>query len=282
MNRRGPPSMSCAELGLHGLRSWGRNWSRKVRETRSSHSQKRSEPTVMRGQAGDEHGGSPWFPGGVEPDGVSCLAGRVRRACDDAPLSVPVRLCDAPYLLAPGKRGLPATFPWHLFSRPTPTPFAVGRKLGSFSCSISPWFVLNHDMPMINTTSNWLRFGVFLSPTVPSFRIHWPLTTVLVLLTTILPFHAPRRTREPAGSGRAQTVPRWLLPVQPTANCQGTCEHRSRRAGPLSSVCACIAIFCGQITAFLHSLAFDVYRFISDWQAHFVQPSRSLSCTKQP
>src|SRR5208337_4252503 len=27
------------ELGIHGLRSWGRNWSRKVRETRSSSSQ---------------------------------------------------------------------------------------------------------------------------------------------------------------------------------------------------------------------------------------------------
>ncbi len=27
------------------------------------------------------------------------ITGRVRRACDDAPLSVPVRLCDAPYLL---------------------------------------------------------------------------------------------------------------------------------------------------------------------------------------
>jgi len=32
-----------AELGIHGLKSWGRNWYRKVRETRSSSSQKRSE-----------------------------------------------------------------------------------------------------------------------------------------------------------------------------------------------------------------------------------------------
>ena len=32
-----------AELGVDGLRSWGRNWSRKVRETRSSSSQKRPE-----------------------------------------------------------------------------------------------------------------------------------------------------------------------------------------------------------------------------------------------
>ena len=46
-------------------------------------------------------------------------------------LSVPVRLCDAPYLLAPGKRGLPPTFPWHLFS-PPPHALAVGRKLGLF------------------------------------------------------------------------------------------------------------------------------------------------------
>ena len=34
------------------------------------------------------------------------------------------------YLLTPGKRGLPPSFPWHLFSRPTP--YAVGRELGSF------------------------------------------------------------------------------------------------------------------------------------------------------
>src|SRR5271166_6306650 len=103
----------------------------------------------MRGQAGDWHGGSSWFQGGVEP-GRMAPASRVRRACDDAPLNVPMRLCDAPYLLAPGKRGLPATFPWHLFSRPTP--FAVGRKLASFSCSIPPLFVLSHSMPKINTT----------------------------------------------------------------------------------------------------------------------------------
>ena len=41
------------ELGIHGLKSWGRNWSRKVRETRNSRGQKRSEPAAMRGRAGD-------------------------------------------------------------------------------------------------------------------------------------------------------------------------------------------------------------------------------------
>jgi len=33
-----------------------------------------------------------------------------------------------------------------------------------------------------------------------------------VHLATVLPPHAPRPTPEPAGSGRAQTVPRWVLP----------------------------------------------------------------------
>ncbi len=68
VDRRGPPLMLRAELGIHGLRSWGRNLSRKVRETRSSSSQKRSEPVAHPcrgpgGQAGDEHGGPPWFKG---------------------------------------------------------------------------------------------------------------------------------------------------------------------------------------------------------------------------
>ena len=64
------------------------------------------------------------------------------------------------FLFVPGKRGLPPTFPWNLF--PRPTPFAVGRKLASFSCSIPPLFVLSHNISMINTTSNWLCFGAFL------------------------------------------------------------------------------------------------------------------------
>ena len=45
--RRPPPEdRKCwqrGELGIHGLKSWGRNWYRKVRETRSSSSQKRPE-----------------------------------------------------------------------------------------------------------------------------------------------------------------------------------------------------------------------------------------------
>ena len=81
------------------------------------------------------------------------VAGRVRRACDDAPLSFPVRLCDAPYLLEcagfrfhpdpqiffaerrkrPPISGtkvtwLAPTSSWPLFSRPTPLPPVVDRQ----------------------------------------------------------------------------------------------------------------------------------------------------------
>jgi len=51
-----------------------------------------------------------------------------------------VRLCDAPYLLAPGKRGLPATFPWHLFFRPTPHALCGRPKIG-FLFLLDPAFI---------------------------------------------------------------------------------------------------------------------------------------------
>ena len=59
---------------------------------------------------------------------------------------------------------------------------------GLFSCSIPPSFVLSHNMSMTNTMSNWLCFGAFHSPPVPSLLgIRW-------LLVTILSPHAPRLT----------------------------------------------------------------------------------------
>jgi|SRR5271157_5421494 len=64
-------------------------------------------------------------------------------------------------------------------------------------------------MPTTNTRANWLRFGAFLSPSAPCLRLHWALTTGHYS-------HAPRHPRRhppgPAGSGRAQTLPRWQLP----------------------------------------------------------------------
>ncbi len=65
VNRRGPLSMPRAELGIHGLKAGAATGLEKVRETRSSSSQKRSEPAALRGQGGNEHGGSPWSLGGV-------------------------------------------------------------------------------------------------------------------------------------------------------------------------------------------------------------------------
>ncbi len=47
---------------------------------------------------------------------------------------------------------------------------AAGRKLGLFSGSIPPAFVLSHNITMINTTSNWLCSGAFLRRPAESTR----------------------------------------------------------------------------------------------------------------
>src|SRR5208337_1781159 len=91
----------------------------------------------MRGQGGNEHGGSPWFQGGVEPGRAPAGVGREPVGCVE--LAMTHRSASRcvfathPTCWRPGKRGLPATFPWHLFSRPTPhaprpTPHAAGRR----------------------------------------------------------------------------------------------------------------------------------------------------------
>jgi hypothetical protein len=115
------------------------------------------------------------------------------------------RSSGASHFRAPGKRGWPPTSSWPLFSRPTP--HAASRELGSFFRSIWPLFVLNPYVPTTNTRSIWLRFGAFLSPSAPFLGIHWPLCFRPTLHAPRLTLHAP-----PAGSGRARTLPRWLLP----------------------------------------------------------------------
>jgi len=45
--------------------------------------------------------------------------------------------------------------------------------MGLFSCSIPPSFVLSYNMTTINTTSNWLCSGAFLSPPASSLQFHW-------------------------------------------------------------------------------------------------------------
>ena len=51
-------------------------------------------------------------------------------------------------------------------------------------------------------------FGRFSITANFSLRLHWPLATILSSLATI-----SCRPPGPAGSGRAQTLPRWLLPA---------------------------------------------------------------------
>src|SRR5271166_2636819 len=84
-------------------------------------------PTPARGpvaKPGDEHGGPPWFKRGVEPGRAPAGVGREPVGCVE--LAMTHRSASRcvfathPTCWRPGKRGLPATFPWHLFSRPTP------------------------------------------------------------------------------------------------------------------------------------------------------------------
>ena len=67
-------------------------------------------------------------------------------------------------------------------------------------------------------------FGRFLSPPARSLRIHWPLSSRSTL-------HAPRHPPlGPAGSGHAQTLPRWLLPATDRRITNRPNGTRSRRA----------------------------------------------------
>jgi len=92
--------------------------------------------------------------------------------------------------------------------------------LGSFSCSIPPSFVPSHNMPMINATSNWLRFGVFLSPAVPSLRTHWSLTTDYCS-------PAPRRDQRVQAGHRPSPAGYCLTP---------TAELSKTERGPISTI----------------------------------------------
>ena len=103
-------------------------------------------------------------------------------------------------------------------SRFTPPPHAprpmppAGNWL-RFSGSIPPLFVLSPNMPTINTPSKLASFWRFCNA-VGSLPCD-SLATVLPPRLTLHP-HASRSTphapRPPAGSGRARTLPRWLLP----------------------------------------------------------------------
>ncbi len=108
----------------------------------------------------------------------------------------------------PGNVVCPQRSPGTCSPAPRPAPLAAGRESGSFSCSTPPLFVLSHNVPMANTTSNWLRFGAFLSPPVPPLRIHWPLSYRFTLHASryCLPPTAELRKIEWAQSGRADPL----------------------------------------------------------------------------
>ncbi len=148
-----------------------------------------------------------------------------------------------------------ATGPWPLFSSPwplfsRPAPCAAGRKLGSFFRPILPLFVLSINVPTTNTRANWLRFGAFLSPPVPSLRIHWPLTTVYWPLFTChwpqFSRHAPLATRHylprPSPAGYYQP---------PTAELSKSERGPISTSGPSISLCAEPGDSCAQINPVL-------------------------------
>ncbi len=91
-----------------------------------------------------------------------------------------------------------------------PRPLPSAGNWVRFSCSIPPLFVLSHSLPMINTTgklASFWRFSIAASslPSASRGTDHRPL----------FPRHSPlppRHPPEPAGSGRAATLPHWLLP----------------------------------------------------------------------
>jgi hypothetical protein len=141
---------------------------------------------------------------------------------------------------------------------PRPCPPATCRELGSFPSQIPPWFVLSRNMPMTNNRAIWLRSGAFLSPPCSSLQFHWPLTTghlPLFSRSTPHPRPSPYVSRftphaSPAGSGHAQTLPRWLPPVNRPPNYQGPNGARSRRAAPLFHYVTEPGDSCGQIDLF--------------------------------
>jgi len=80
-SERGQEVLAARPAGYPWPEQMDRKMYRNVWEARSSRSQKRSEPAAHPcrgpgGQAGDWHGGSPWFKGGVEPGRAPAGVGR--------------------------------------------------------------------------------------------------------------------------------------------------------------------------------------------------------------
>jgi hypothetical protein len=100
---------------------------------------------------------------------------------------------------------------------PRPTPLPSAGNWVRFFCSVPPLFVLNHSMPMANTTGKLASCCAFLSPLALSLRVHWPQFSR----------HSPLPST---------TLPRWLLPAteRPIAKNQ---TGPISRSGSSISVC---------------------------------------------
>ena len=101
-----------------------------------------------------------------------------------------------------------------------PTPLATGRKLGLFSGSIRPSFVLSHNMPIINATDKLASFWRF-SVTPSSISSHsqatdyWPLTT-----GHCSPAPRPTLHGKPAGFRSCADPPPLATACHRPPNCQ--------------------------------------------------------------
>src|SRR5271165_3814101 len=173
----------------------------------------------MRGQGGNEHGGSPRFQGRGEPGRAPAGEGRKPVGCLE--LAMTHRSASRcvfathPTCWRPGSVVGPQRPLGHCSPAPRLMPPA-GNWL-RFSCSISPLFVLSHSLPMVNIMGKLALFGRF-SITASIISSISLATGSWLLTTSHAPRpHAPRHPSHlppgPAGSGREQTLPRWRLPA---------------------------------------------------------------------
>src|SRR5271165_6970855 len=174
----------------------------------------------MRGQGGNEHGGSPRFQGGVEPGQAPAGEGRKPVGCVELAMTHrPASRCvfaTHPTCWRPGSVAGPQRPLGHGSSAPRPMPPA-GNWL-RFACSISPLFVLSHSLPMVNTMDKLALFWRF--SITASFNSSISLATCYWLLTTILTPHA-LTPPEPPTAGTSGVRPCADPPagycMQPTA-----------------------------------------------------------------
>ena len=160
------------ELGIHGLKSWGRNWARKVRETRSSG-----------GLQGHEGGRTTHF--------------RASGKRDWPPTSPWPRFSRSTH------RPMPPAGNWLCFACSIPPLFVLSHSLPMVNTMGKLALFWHFSITVVSASSISLATGHCSRAT----DHHSPHATSSSSLATVLPPSA-----SPAGSGRAQTLPYRLLP----------------------------------------------------------------------